>query len=103
VITLCRPNRLHRLLLELLPGGAKKFLSATQARALLAPIRTDDVVGRTRRRLADDLITELELIDKRTKVADKELRGVGHRQREHPTGVVRDRAHQRTAPTGRCR
>ncbi|ONI89977.1 hypothetical protein ALI22I_13735 [Saccharothrix sp. ALI-22-I] len=28
-------NRLHRLLLELLPGGAKKFLSAAQARALL--------------------------------------------------------------------
>ena len=25
-------NRLHRLLLELLPGGAKKFLSAAQAR-----------------------------------------------------------------------
>jgi transposase len=29
-------NRLHRLLLELFPGGAKKFLSATQARALVA-------------------------------------------------------------------
>ncbi|WP_222598118.1 hypothetical protein [Lentzea tibetensis] len=26
-------NRLHRLLLELLPGGAKRFLSALQARA----------------------------------------------------------------------
>ena len=30
-------NRLHRLLLELLPGGAKKFLSARQARALVSP------------------------------------------------------------------
>ncbi|MCA1705648.1 MAG: IS110 family transposase, partial [Actinobacteria bacterium] len=29
-------NRLHRLLLELFPGGAKKFLSAAQARALVA-------------------------------------------------------------------
>jgi hypothetical protein len=29
-------NRLHRLLLELLPGGAKKSLSARQARALIA-------------------------------------------------------------------
>ena len=28
-------NRLHHLLLELVPGGAKKFLSAPQARALL--------------------------------------------------------------------
>jgi transposase len=29
-------NRLHRLLLELVPGGAKQFLSATQAKTLLA-------------------------------------------------------------------
>ena len=32
-------NRLHRLLLELLPGGAKRFLSAQQARALVASRR----------------------------------------------------------------
>jgi transposase len=38
-------NRLHRLLLELLPGGAKRFLSAPQARALLAAVRPRDVVG----------------------------------------------------------
>jgi transposase len=31
-------NRIHKLLLELLPGGAKKFLTATQARALLATV-----------------------------------------------------------------
>jgi transposase len=67
-------NRLHRLLLELLPGGAKKFLSAAQARTLLAPIRPRDVVGQIRQRLAQDLITELELIDQRIKIADKELR-----------------------------
>jgi transposase len=66
-------NRLHRLL-ELLPGGAKKFLSATQARALLASVRPRDVVGKTRRRRAADLITELALIDKRIKTADTELR-----------------------------
>ncbi|WP_199191477.1 IS110 family transposase [Amycolatopsis sp. CA-126428] len=59
-------NRLHRLLLELLPGGAKRFLSAAQARALLASVRPRDVVGRTRRRLAADLVTELDRIDKRT-------------------------------------
>ena len=32
-------NRLHRVLLELFPGGAKQFLSAPQARALIATIR----------------------------------------------------------------
>jgi transposase len=67
-------NRLHRLLLELLPGGAKKFLSATQARALLASVRPRDVLGKTRRRLAANLITELALIDKRIKAANVELR-----------------------------
>jgi transposase len=40
-------NRLHRLLLELFPGGAKKFLSATQARALVATIKPRDIVGKT--------------------------------------------------------
>ena len=29
-------NRLHRVLLELVPGGAKQFLSSHQARALIA-------------------------------------------------------------------
>jgi transposase len=53
-------NRIHRLLLELVPGGARQFLSAAQARALLATIRPRDIVGKTRRRLAAELITELE-------------------------------------------
>ncbi|MBM0259889.1 IS110 family transposase [Micromonospora sp. 4G55] len=66
-------NRIHRLLLELLPGGAKKFLSAPQARALLNTIRPRDLVGRTRRRLASELISELVQLDKRIKAADKEL------------------------------
>ena len=38
-------NRLHRLLLELFPGGAKQFLSAHQARALIATIKPRDLVG----------------------------------------------------------
>jgi len=60
-------NRLHRLLLELFPGGAKKFLSSAQARALVARIRPRDIVGKTRRRLAVELIIELEAIDKKIK------------------------------------
>lgn len=40
-------SRLHHLLLELVPGGAKKFLSAQQARALLNTVRPRDVVGKT--------------------------------------------------------
>jgi transposase len=66
-------NRIHKLLLELLPGGAKKFLSAPQARTLLNTIRPRDLVGRTRRRLASELITELVQVDKKIKAANKEL------------------------------
>lgn len=66
-------NRLHRLLLELLPGGAKKYLSVTHAKALLARVRPRDLVGKTRRRLAAELIGELVAIDKRIKTANREL------------------------------
>jgi transposase len=66
-------NRLHRLLLELLPGGAKKFLSARQARTLIASVRPRDLAGKTRRRLAVELIGELEAIDKKSRALDKEL------------------------------
>jgi transposase len=66
-------SRLHHLLLELVPGGAKKFLSAPQARTLLHTVRPRDLVGRTRRRLASELITELAVIDKKIKNANKEL------------------------------
>jgi hypothetical protein len=66
-------NRLHALLLDLVAGGAKKHLSAAQARTVLATVRPRDVVGRTRRQLAAELITELAVIDKKIKLADKVL------------------------------
>jgi transposase len=71
-------NRIHKLLLELLPGGAKKHLSAIQARALLATVRPRDIVGRTRRQLAGELITELTAIDKKIKTANRQLTELVH-------------------------
>src|SRR3954471_958158 len=65
--------QLHGLLLELIPGGAKRNLSAAQARALLAKVRPRDVVGKTRRRVAAELIADLERIYARKKAANKEL------------------------------
>lgn len=41
--------QLHQLLLELIAGGARKDLSAAQAKALLGKVRPRDVVGKTRR------------------------------------------------------
>src|SRR3954468_1883571 len=69
-------SQLHALLLELIPGGAKKALSAAQAKQLLAKVRPRDVAGKTRRRLAAELIGDLERIYARKKDADKELRGL---------------------------
>ena len=67
-------SQLHHLLLELIPGGAKKDLSAAQAKKLLAGVRPRDAAGKTRRRVAAELIGDLERIHARTKAADKELR-----------------------------
>ncbi|MFE4460423.1 IS110 family transposase [Nocardia tengchongensis] len=67
-------NRVHRLMLDLLPGGAKTFLSATQARALLTQVTATDPVTTVQRRLTAELIDELETIDAKIKAADKELR-----------------------------
>lgn len=53
-------GRLHRLPLELVPGGARRFPSARPARALLATVRPPDLAGKTRRRLAAELAGELE-------------------------------------------
>ena len=69
-------SRLHRLLLELLPGGAKKFLSARQARTMIASVRPRDRAGQTRRRLAVELTGELEATGKKIKAIDKELTGL---------------------------
>jgi len=69
-------NRIHRLLLDLVPGGAKRFLSAAQARALIAATRPRDIAGKTRRRLAAELITELESIDRKIKACKKEIQAL---------------------------
>lgn len=66
-------SQLHQLLLDLIPGGAKKDLSAAQAKALLAGVRPRDEVGKTRRRIAAELITDLERLYQRKKDANKEL------------------------------
>ena len=65
--------QLHQLLLELLPGGAKKDLSAAQARRLLAGVRPKDVAAKTRKRVALELVVDLERLYRRKKEANKEL------------------------------
>jgi transposase len=69
-------SQLQQLLLELIPGGAKKDLSAAQAKVLLASVRPRNAVGKARRRVAAELIGDLERIYARSKAADKELKAV---------------------------
>jgi transposase len=65
--------QLHQLLLALLPGGAKRDLSAAQARKLLATVRPTDLAGKTRKRVALELVVDLERVYARKKAANKEL------------------------------
>jgi transposase len=66
-------SRLHRLLLELIPAGAPRFLSAAQAKALLATVHPRDVAGRTRRQLAAELLADIVVLDRKLKDSDKRL------------------------------
>jgi transposase len=68
-------SRIHHLLLELIPGGAKKFLTRGQASYLLrtAP-EPVGIVAQTRHDLARELIDELTVIDAKIRAADKQLR-----------------------------
>jgi transposase len=68
-------SRIHHLLLELIPGGAKKFLTRGQASYLLrtAP-PPQGIVAQTRHDLARELIEELTTIDAKIRAADKQLR-----------------------------
>lgn len=66
-------SQVHQLLLELIPGGAKRDLSAAQAKKLLAAVRPRDAAGKIRRRVAAELVGDLERVYARKKAADKEL------------------------------
>ena len=54
-------NRLQALLAELLPGQAKKDITALQAKAMLARVRPRDIAGKTRRRIAAEELADLGL------------------------------------------
>jgi transposase len=67
-------NRMHRLFLELVPGGAPVKKSASQYRTLLAAVRPRDPAGRMRRRMAAEELADIERLDTRLKAMKAELR-----------------------------
>ena len=96
-------SQLHQLLLELIPGGAKKDLSAAQAKALLAKVRPRDAAGKTRRRVAAELISDLERIYARKKAANKELTELVAATGTSADGPARHRTLRRRPAAGRGR
>jgi transposase len=67
-------NRLHRLFVDLIPGGAPVKKSTSQYQALLATVRPRDPAGRTRRRMAAEELEDLHRLDAKLKAMKAELR-----------------------------
>jgi transposase len=67
-------NRLHRLFLDLIPGGAPVKKSASQYQALLATVRPRDLAGRTRRRMAAEELEDIHRLDAKLKAMKAELK-----------------------------
>ena len=65
--------RLHRLLAELVPGGAGRELSATAASAMLSKVRPKDDVGRERKALALQHLADVRSLDRRIKAARERI------------------------------
>ena len=76
-------NRLQRLLTELIPGGAKRDLSALQAKRLLATVKPRTLTGKTMRRMAAEEITDLVAVDAKLKAIKKELRAAVQARGSH--------------------
>jgi transposase len=64
-------NRLHQLLMELIPSGAQRNLTATKAKTLIATVRPRDTAGKARRVLAVDYIDDVVVLDRKIKAVEK--------------------------------
>ena len=96
-------SQLHHLLLELIPGGAKKDLSAAQAKAMLAKVRPRDAAGQARRRVAAELIADLERIHTRNKLSGQGTQVTGRCHRDQADGPQRHRPVRCRPAAGRGR
>ena len=76
-------NRMHRLFLGLLPGGAPVKKSVRQYQALLATVRPRDLAGKTRRRMAAEELEDLHRLDAKLKAMKAELKAAVHATGSH--------------------
>jgi transposase len=78
-------SRLHVLLADLHPGGAKRELSATRAAAMLRQVRPVTVVAVERKRIARELLADVRRLDRQVKTASQTIRTA---VREHGTSLT---------------
>jgi transposase len=67
-------SRLHVLLADLHPGGAKRELTATRAAARLRQTRPITAVDAARKRIAYQLLTDVRRLDRQIKTASQAIR-----------------------------
>lgn len=66
-------NRLHEVLCQLIAGGAQRKLTSVKARQLLSTVRPRLAVGKARKQLALDYVTELERLDTKLKTLKQQI------------------------------
>jgi transposase len=78
-------NRLHDVLQQLVPGGAKPGLTAAKAKTILASVRPRDQIGKARKLIAAEYVAELTSLDARLKDLRKRIAAV---LAENPTSLI---------------
>jgi transposase len=67
-------NRLHRLLMDLVPGGARRNLTAKRAAALLAAVTPAGAPAVTRWQLAADLIADIRQLEQQITAVEARIK-----------------------------
>ena len=92
--------RLHRLLRELIPGGAPVQLTAEHALELVSDLRPDDPAGQMRLEIAFDHIEDIMRLDRKIDDRQPSRRRRSQQQRHDADACVWDRADQRRGHLG---
>jgi transposase len=67
-------NRLHRLLMDLVPGGARRNLTANRAAALLARVTPAGTPAATRWELATELVADVRQLEQRIATVEARIK-----------------------------
>ena len=69
-------NRLHRLLMDLVPGGARRNLTANRAAALLRAMTPTEAPAVTRWQLATELVEDVRQLEQRIAAVEARIKTV---------------------------